>query len=198
MTQVRKLRSGNAYLRSLVLMLFYQQWKNAHVPPRRRTSGFGKPWTSRIPSRSPESSTPSWRDVYWPPGRLSPWQWSRASSLLQRSARAAFFITSNLKLKLRFQGFLLEKPASEWCYGATNTVLVRISGHVLFLSLPLRGALHIPHQRFNVGRRDGRSHVHVLSQSEHRLLQVLLQSDVCRILKISHFLQTSHLVGNLG
>lgn len=38
----------------------------------------------------------------------------------------------------------------------------QLSGDVLFLSLSLCGALYFPHQRIDVGRRNGRSHLYVL------------------------------------
>lgn len=47
-------------------------------------------------------------------------------------------------------------------------------GHVLLLRLPLRGALHFPHQRPFVGRRHGWSHLHVLSKSRDVYLLVSL------------------------
>lgn len=64
---------------------------------------------------------------------------------------------------MELEVFLFEKPVSGWCYSAKEAVPVHLPGDVLLLGLPLRGALHIPHQRFDVGRRDGRNHLHVLS-----------------------------------
>lgn len=45
--------------RSVILSVLIQQLKNVQVAPRRPISGFGKLSTSRIPSKNPESLTPS-------------------------------------------------------------------------------------------------------------------------------------------